>query len=373
VKRLDIALVHPFSWPEVRRGGERYLADLAWYLDREGHRVELIAGTAGPSNHATERHTTVRKLRHLRGRAVRLVARDDDESFGIRAFPRLVARRFDVVHAFVPSAAVAARAARQRTVYTVLGHPSPELVASLPRAGRLMRAAVRSATKAVALSSASARATEQVFGRETGVLSPGVILDRFPVQPGARNGPPRVLFNAFASNPEKGLGTLVEAFVLLLERMPDARLVLAGPGDPSWALAALDGRARAAVDVLGPGLLADVPTRYRESTVTVLPSTNEAFGLVLVESLASGTPVVCSSEGGMPEIVDSATVGRIAPYGDAAALSVALSEAVELARDPATAARCRDHATRWDWERSIGPMHEHVYDAVIAPRSGREH
>jgi phosphatidylinositol alpha-mannosyltransferase len=364
VTRLHIALVHPFSWPEVRRGGERYLADLAWYLERAGHRVELITGTSGASTSSRGGDVTIRKLRHLRGRATRLVARDADESFGFRAFPRLVARRFDVVHAFVPSAAIAARAAGQRTIYTVLGHPSAELVAALPRARRLMRAAVRSASAVVALSQASARATEEVFGRATGILPPGVILDRFPLAAAPRTGPPRLLFNAFASNPEKGLGTLVDAFAMLLGRVPDARLVLAGPGEPDWALSRLDARARASVEVLGPGRLEDVPLRYREATVTVLPSTNEAFGLVLVESLASGTPVVCSAVGGPPEIVDRPEIGRVAPYADPPALATAIEEVIGLARDPATPERCRTHARRFDWEAAVGPLHERLYVAI---------
>src|SRR5439155_26035519 len=46
---LRIAVVHPFSWPEVRRGGERYLDDLVWYLTEAGHAVDVITGTTSPS------------------------------------------------------------------------------------------------------------------------------------------------------------------------------------------------------------------------------------------------------------------------------------------------------------------------------------
>ncbi|MFY9588479.1 MAG: glycosyltransferase family 4 protein, partial [Actinomycetota bacterium] len=226
---LRIALVHPFSWPEVRRGGERYLADLAWYLDRAGHRVDLITGTSGRSGRSTEGRVRVRRLHHIKNAAVHK-AFSDEEIFGFRCYPHLVAHRFDVVHAFVPSAALAARSAGRRTIYTVLGHPSAELVAALPRQRRLMGLAVRTATVAVALSRASADASESAFDRPTQVLSPGVILDRFPLAPDPRAGPPSILFNAFASNPEKGLGTLLDAFALLRERVTDARLVLAGPG-----------------------------------------------------------------------------------------------------------------------------------------------
>lgn len=371
MKRLHIALAHPFSWPEVRRGGERYLADLAEYLDGAGHRVVLITGTAGRSSHTADGTITVRRLRHLRGRAFRRAGLGEDETFGIRAYPRLAARRFDVVHAFVPSAAIAARAAGQRTLYTVLGHPSPELVAALPRQRGIMGLAVRRATTVVALSAASAAATKTAFGRDTGVLPPGVWLDRFPCAAEARSGPPRVLFNAFASNPEKGLSTLVVAFAMLLDREPGARLVLAGPGDPSAELSRLDDRVRSSVDALGPGRLEDVPRTYREATVTVLPSTNEAFGLVLVESLASGTPVVCAASGGMPEIVDDPGVGRVFPYGDAPALARALEETIGLAREDVTPERCRRHAARWGWAEAVGAMHERIY-TTIASGAGRD-
>lgn len=368
MRPLHIALVHPFSWPEVRRGGERYLADLTWYLSGAGHRVEVITGTTGAPGTAVENGATVHRLGHLS--SVRLARRGyrEAETFGARVLPTLLRRRgFDLVHAFTPTAAVAARLAGHRTLYTVLGHPAPDLVASLPREARLMRRAIRSATMVAALSAASAAATEASFGRRAEVLPPGVIIDRFPLAAGPRTGPARILFPAFASNPEKGLGTLVEAFAQLLAEEPDARLVLAGPGDPGWAFERLGDRAaavRAATEFAGVGLIEDLPSRYGASTVTALPSTNEAFGLILVESLACGTPAVCGADGGMPEIIDRPEVGRTAAFGDAASLARALGETIQLAREPATAARCREHALRWGWKERVGPLHEEIYAAL---------
>ena len=101
--------------------------------------------------------------------------------------------------------------------------------------------------------------------------------------------------------------------------------------------------------MLGVGRLEELPARYRDADVTVLPSRGEAFGLVLVESLASGTPVVCSSSGGMAEIVDDKSVGRVFAADDVADLQRALIETIELGRDPSTAARCAAHARRWGW------------------------
>ena len=370
---LHVALVHPFSWPEVRRGGERYLADLAWYLAQAGHRVDVLTGTAETPGTSVENGATTYRLRHLRLGSLARRGYREAETFGLRVLPALLRRRrYDIVHAFTPTAAIAARLSGHRTLYTVLGHPAPKLVATLPRESRLMRRAVRSATLVAALSEASARATAESFGRDAVVLPPGVILERFAFDSSPRPDPPRVLFPAFASNPEKGLGTLVQAFPMVLERHPNARLVLAGPGDATWAFDLLGPdahRVRAATDAIGIGPIAELPARYAGSSVTALPSTNEAFGLILVESLACGTPVVCGSDGGMPEIVDRPGIGRAAPFGDVPSLARALTETIDIASDPATPQRCRSRAEHWGWLERVGPLHEEIYATVLSRRT----
>jgi glycosyltransferase involved in cell wall biosynthesis len=202
-----------------------------------------------------------------------------------------------------------------------------------------------------------------------------------------------VLFASDASEPRKGLHVLVAAFSQILERWPDARLQIGGPGDHSWvvdglgaraslSLAALDPlavrglggtaeKALRATDVLGVANGEALAARYRQATVTVLPSFNEAFGLVLAESLACGTPVVCSADGGMTEIVNDPAIGRTAPYGDVDALAVAIGEGIELASDPCTPARATAHARRWGWQSSVGPAHEAFYQTVLADNGRR--
>ena len=92
----------------------------------------------------------------------------------------------------------------------------------------------------------------------------------------------------------------------------------------------------------------------------MLPADDEAFGLVLVESLAAGTPVVAARSGACPDIVDDPRVGRLFEPGDAADLARAIGEALELAADAETAAACREHARRWDWSRVV-ERYEELY------------
>jgi len=159
------------------------------------------------------------------------------------------------------------------------------------------------------------------------VAPPGTFRTRYQI-PG-----PYVLFvGRLASN--KGLLPLVEAFAAVARDHPDATLVLVGE----------DGGMRAGVEAagtrlgLGPRLrivghvgedavLADA---YREARMTVLPSEYEAFGLVLLESLAQGTPVVASRVGGIPELVSDGACGLLISRGDENALA---ENIVRLASD----------------------------------------
>jgi glycogen synthase len=151
-----------------------------------------------------------------------------------------------------------------------------------------------------------------------------------PTIPGALgfDGPYVLFVGRLASN--KGLVPLVRAFASLAAHDPTANLVLIGE----------DGGARASVEAeiarlgLGsrvrmPGFLADerrLAAAFRGARLFVLPSEYEAFGLVLLEAMAQGTPVVASRVGGIPEFVEDGKAGRLVAPGDADALARALRE-----------------------------------------------
>lgn len=362
-----MALVHPYTLADVRRGGERYLDDLTRYLLDAGHAVEVITGTSGPSHTAMEGGATLRLRQHRLPAplARRGVSRVD--AFGVAALPVLVRHRFDVVHALTPTGALAGVAAGQRTLYTVLGHPTPDQYGRRPLDRRLAAAAARRSSRTVAFSAASAAQVEAMFGRPTGVLPPGVRVDRFTPDLRPRVGPPRVLLPADVGDPRKGAGLLLSALGRLLDVHPDARVQVSGDGDQLRVLERAAGPGAAvlgAVDALGPA--GDgMPARYRAATVTVLPSRHEAFGIALIESLACGTPVVCTADGGMAGIVDDPAVGLTVPADDPAALAQALDSAIELARRPETPARCAAHALRWEWRSVVGPAHESAYRRLL--------
>jgi glycosyltransferase involved in cell wall biosynthesis len=102
---------------------------------------------------------------------------------------------------------------------------------------------------------------------------------------------------------------------------------------------------------------------YQRAWVSALAARNEAFGLVLVEALACGTPVVGPNDGGVPEIVDRPEIGRLFQGGEEE-LARALLEALELAGDEGTAAACRARAGAFSTE-ATARGYEGIYRELI--------
>jgi glycosyltransferase involved in cell wall biosynthesis len=82
--------------------------------------------------------------------------------------------------------------------------------------------------------------------------------------------------------------------------------------------------------------------------------------MVLLESLACGTPIVTTDHGAPQELV-TPTTGAVGRAGDPESLADALGRALELARDPLTVKACRATAEPYDWDTGIAPLLEELY------------
>jgi len=133
---------------------------------------------------------------------------------------------------------------------------------------------------------------------------------------------------------QKGQRHLIAAMPLLLQRAPRAHAVIAGGGDLEDYLRDLAEEAGVAerVHVLGPRK--DVPALMHAIDVFAMPSIWEGFGLVLLEAMAAGRPIVASRVATIPEVVVDSETGLLVPAGDPQALADALAE---LADQPALA------------------------------------
>lgn len=361
---MRVAITHPYSWPSVRRGAERIIMETARALAGRSHEVTIFTSGAGPRRERRDGYRVVRFRRIF----------DDphrhERWFGWRVAPALAARRFDVVHSVMPHDCLAAirtqRLRGHRTVYDEMG--IPELSHWGRRPDKWARELVVEHVDVYGcMSQFALDSLAREFGR-SGVLIPGgVRLSEF--QPADRREQrPTILFSGKLDETRKGVHILLEALAILRQSMPDAQVWLSGPGDVTPILQAAPGAAREATVVLPLGTPDEQAERYARAWVTTLPSVNESFGMVLLESLACGTPIVVTDHAAPQELVRPGA-GVVCAARDPESLAEALREGVEQARDPKTAERCRSVAAAYDWDEGLAPQLERLYTMALDEQS----
>ncbi len=199
-------------------------------------------------------------------------------------------------------------------------------------------------------------------------------------QPGVGTPAPTILYVGRVEA-RKGVKVLVDAFEQVVsKRSPDARLRIVGPhsywdAQPSGYYAEIKARCDAndRIELRGPTYVdTELAAVYRDAAVSVVPSTfPEALGLTSIEAQASGTPVIVSDAGGLPETVAPGDSGLVFANGNVEQLGVAVLSLLESEpRRAAMAAAARRWAMQtFSWE-TIATELEAVYIAALqAPRA----
>ena len=335
-----VALCHPTYWPEVRRGAERYVHELAHALPS----ARIVTSHRARTTREREDGVEVVRLRRPPDGRLRRRLFEDHLPLMPFTYAELMRGDDDIVQAFQAPDAVVAAATGRPAIYAHMGIPHRAWLVARRRRLELVQRAVRGCAAVTALSAHARDAFWTYLGVEAHVIPPPVDVGRF-TPGGERAEDPLVVCAADAREPRKRVPLLVEAFERVRREHPRARLVL-------------DARTSDHPDAAD---MTDLVGLYRSAWVSVLPSWGEAFGLVLAEALACGTPVVGSDQGGIPEVLGGdERVGRLFAGDDPDALARALLEAIELARDPATATACRARAESFSAAR-CADRHERLY------------
>ncbi|MDQ1431285.1 MAG: hypothetical protein QOF40_1887 [Actinomycetota bacterium] len=307
----------------------------------------------------------------------------------LRAFSRAARRAgaaTDVVDAhFALYAALPVRlgALRRRPLVVHFHGPWAREAAAVRRSGQasrcartlVERAVYRRADRVVTLSGAFGRVLAHEYGVSPwriDIVRPGVDLDRFRPGDGAAARvelglPPdaKVVLAVRRLVARTGIDRLVDAW----SRLDDggAILVIAGDGPER---ARLEARVRTLglrnVRFLGTVPEGQLPPLYRAADVCVVPSVElEGFGLVVLEALASGTPVIVTDVGGLPEAVAGLGCDVVVP-GDGGALGDRISRALDGRSALPTPAQCRAHAEKFSWPAAAA-RHRRVYSEAVTP------
>jgi phosphatidylinositol alpha-mannosyltransferase len=191
------------------------------------------------------------------------------------------------------------------------------------------------------------------------------------------DGRPNVLFVG-RLEPRKGLSYLIDAFPRIRAAVPNARLIVAGHYGERvrrrWQRSAeLRGLKEADVAFVGYVPPEDLPRYYRSATVFCAPSTGfEALGIVLLEAMASGTPIVTTDIAGYRTVVSPGREALVVPPAQAPRLADAV---IELLREPerrrAMGLAGQARARRYAWEcvaRDLIELYQACLDGAEAPR-----
>ena len=274
----------------------------------------------------------------------------------------------DVVQAWTAPAALAAAHSGKPSIFVFQGVLHEDDLKNRPRVRSMLTRAARGCDVVTTYSKVAADAFTRLIGIEAIPIEPGIRLDAFTAAPAADRGvadavdrgAARAIFCAAdPDEPRKRVRLLVDAFAEIRNERPDAELWLMSTTDESI-------RKQPGIRIVDPGADRDELVHlYRSADVTVLPAFREAFGLVVIESLACGTPVIGTSDGGaVPELLSRPDTGWVAePTKEA--MAATLREALEKPENPAA---CRSRAEDFGIH-TCAERYEALYKSLV-PNAG---
>jgi len=316
-------------------------------------------------------------------------------AFSVRAFRRLAARlrggeRWDIVHDVqcLGWGLLGLRAMGLPLVSTIHHPLSVDRKASFARDEGFRDALgtmtfypigmqsflARRAERLFTSSSVSATRIQRDFGvspRRIEMVANGVDTDLFRPNPEGTRVANEILCVGRASDPNKGIKTLIES----LPHLPaDLQLTLVDDDHPHNA-ALQHARTLGCADrlkIVGRLPVEELIALYQRAALVVVPSRYEGFGLPAVEAMACETPVVACAGGALPEVIETAGGGLLAPCDNADALARAIRTLLEEPERRQALGRAgrRGVEAAYAWPRVAARTAE-VYDELLEERRGR--
>jgi phosphatidylinositol alpha-mannosyltransferase len=364
---VRVGLVSPYPW-DVPGGVVAHIADLAESLIERGHDAQVITPV---DDDETELPSWVTRA----GRSIPVPYNGSVSRILLGPLSQARVRRwlaegnFDVLHVHSPEtfslSLLALGNARGPIVATFhASNPRSRIMAMMqnPLQVYLERLAGR-----IAVSVAARKTIVDHLGGDAVVIPNGVHVVRYagasplPGWPGEHGA---IAFVGRVDEPRKGLSVLLDAWPAVLARRPGLRLLVAGPGE-------YDGPVPDGVTMLGMVSDADKARVYAAADVYVAPNTGgESFGIVLLEAMAAGTPIVASDLEAYRRVLEDGRLGVLTPIGDAASLVEAIDRLLgdsDRQRELVDAANLA--VARYDWS-VVTRQILRVYETAIAASTG---
>jgi phosphatidylinositol alpha-mannosyltransferase len=365
-KKMKIALVSPydFSYPG---GVTKHISYLEAEFRRRGHDVNIIAPCSEDEGGLPEHLIKVSGfISHIPFSGS--VARISLSPMIYQRVKEFLKRgRFDVIHLHEPLAPALPLIILRHSSLTpesiLVGtfHAYRESGAGYEYGKPILKRFINRLDGKIAVSKAARDYVASYFPGEYVIIPNGIDVERFgkaePLE-GLREGGSKILFVGRLEK-RKGLKYLLRAFSLVKETLPKSKLIVVGAYDKDdkrpFVRYIRRHRLRG-VKFVGYVSEEDLPRYYRTCDVFCAPSIGfESFGIVLLEAMAAGVPIVASDIAGYREVLKDGEEGFLVPPGDEFALADAL---IRLLNDPSLrkemGRRGQEKANAYSWERVAG-------------------
>jgi D-inositol-3-phosphate glycosyltransferase len=414
-----VAMLSVHTCPLAMLGGKKtggmnvYVRDLSRALGRQGIQVDIFTRSQN------ERIPTISHKLGYGGRVVHIKAGpeapipladvenyQDEFTAEVLAFAQAEGIHYDLIHSHYWLSGLVAEKLRDAwgapivQMFHTLGHMKNRIALSDDQRATPARIAgekkvIHLVDQIVAATPAEVAQLHWLYGADTekiSVIPPGVDLERFqPIDPktakttvGIPCGDTNILFVG-RIEPLKGIDTLLRAMALIQKRCPRAventcvAIIGGDPwsDDPDEEMARLQSL-REELDIhdlvtfLGSKDQEILPNYYAAAEMVVMPSHYESFGMVALEAMAMGTPVIASEVGGLAYLVQDGVNGFHVPSRDPEALAERMYALLndEICRE-LLGRQAREYAQKYDWSIITKRMVE-LYEKVGQGLKGME-
>ena len=376
---MRIAQISPYDL-SYHGGVVAHMASLSKELSSRGHQVVLFAPRSRPQTAPDVEGLEVVPL----GGSVPFTAAGSvsriSMSFGAAKHMRriLTSEKFDIVHIHEPLVPFLAATASWFSPWPTVGtfhayseYIHPGYLGFKP----LFTMVAEKLNGKIAVSNAAKSYADRYFPSRYNIIPNGIDLKRFekpqPKPSEFRSDAINIVFVGRVGEKRKGLRFLLGAYSTLRWRYPNMRLIVVGSGIPdreSWRMMG----ERGIDDVIFAGPVTDneLPAYYQHADVFCAPNTGqESFGLVLVEAMASGAPIVASRILGFEGVADHEKDALLVEAGDEYAIAKAIQRLIEepqlrnhLVRNG------REKVQRFGWERVADDVVDYYHKVIAEAR-----
>ena len=373
---MKIAMVSPydFTWPG---GVTAHVAQLARELGRSGHEVQVLAPHS-PSRECLDAEQFVpigQSVPLPSGGSIARVCLSWWLLPKVRAL--LQQEDFDIVHLHEPMAPILPLSVLEFSNSVNIGtfHASYSQQYLYTITHPIIKRWHRRLHGGIAVSPAAQRYVNNAFPGDYKIIPNGIDVDHFTRNstpwPQYQDGKTNILFVGRLEK-RKGLKYLLEAYSRLKWDLPNIRLLVVGPGHPDRDCFRIIG-ARGLDDVVFVGKVSndDLPRYYASADIFCAPATGaESFGIVLLEAMAAGKPVVASDIEGYKCIVSHGQQGLLFPPKDPEGLANSLALLIENPElGHRMGAKGREMVEEYRWS-VVASQVEDYYDECLSAANG---